>query len=120
MSNHHHLENPHPAGNPAGGSSAYPSQPIPQNLSWRAPSLPYPAGFPASANPEPNYVSGPLFVAPENATALYPWRMHSDDLKQVARNLTLQVDSEVVGLQKEKCGPNRLRVTVVFEMPDEI
>jgi hypothetical protein len=51
---------------------------------------------------------------------LYPWRMHSDALKQVIRSLMLQVDSEVIEVRKETCGPNRSRVTVVFETPDEI
>ena len=51
---------------------------------------------------------------------LYPWRLHSDVLKQVIRNLTFQVDSEVVEVRKETCGPHRSRVTIVLETPDEI
>ncbi|KAI9465034.1 hypothetical protein BJY52DRAFT_1221136 [Lactarius psammicola] len=110
MSNH--LENPRFAGTPAGGSSAYPSEPIPQTFPWRAPPHPYPVGFPATANPDLTYVTHnePRFVAPgdttyrADATPLYPWR----------------VDSEVVEVRKETCGPNRSRVTVVFETPDEI
>ena len=133
MSNPHTLENPHPAGTPAGGSSTY--QSIPQNLSWHAASRPYHAGFPATANPE--YVYGPRFVvrlflnsyysvyprllqAQGNATPLYPWRIHSDVLKEVISGLTSEPDSQVVELRKERCGPNRSKVTVVFEVPDEI
>jgi hypothetical protein len=141
MSNH--LENPHLAGAPAcaKGSSAYPSELIPQNFPWRAAPCPYPGGFPATA--DSGYVYEPQFVvcllpdfvhsgclrlsqAPDNATyrantaPLYPWRVHSDVLKQVIRNLMLQVDSEVMEVRKETCGPNRSRVIIVLETPDEI
>ncbi len=143
MSNH--LENPHLAGTPAGGSSAYPSELIPENFPWPAAPRPYPVGFPATANPDLVYVTHnePRFVVrllPDldnficlsllqaqgnttyraDATPLYPWRVHSDILKQMIRNLMLQVDSEVVEVRKETCGRNRSRVTVVFEAPDEI
>ena len=40
-------------------------------------------------------------------------------LKQVIRSLTLQVDSEVMEVRKETCGPNRSRVIIVLETPDE-
>ncbi len=143
MSNH--LENPHLAGTPAGGPSAYPSELIPQNFPWRAAPRPYPVGFPAIANPDLAYVTHNesrfvvrllpdfdhliclrLLQAPgsatyrADATPLNPWRVHSDTLKQVIRNLMLQVDSEIVEVRKETYGPNRSRVTVVFETPDEI
>ena len=49
---------------------------------------------------------------------VYPWRMHSDVLKQMIRCLTLQVDSEVVEVRKERCGPNRSKVTIVLETPE--
>jgi hypothetical protein len=137
MSNH--LENPHLAGTPAGanGPSAYPSDLIP----WRPAPCPYPVGNPAVANPgfvyEPQFVvcilpgfdhflclrllqapSGSTYTA--NTMPLYPWRAHSDVLKQVIRNLTLQVDSEVMEVRKEKCGSKRSRVIIVLETPDEI
>ena len=51
---------------------------------------------------------------------LNPWRVHSDILKQVIRNLTIQVDSEVMEIRKEKCGPKRSRVIIVLETPDDI
>ncbi|KAF8262535.1 hypothetical protein EI94DRAFT_1808594 [Lactarius quietus] len=120
MSNH--LENPQFAGTPTRGSSAYPSELIPQNFPWRAAPGPYPVGFPATANPD--YVYEQQFVAPggapyrARATPLYPWRVNSDVLKQVIRNLALQVDSEVMEVRKETCGPNRSRVTIVLETPD--
>ena len=136
-----HLENPHLARTPAGSSSAYPSEPIPQNFPWRAISYPCPAAFPATANQD--YVHGPQFVVrllPEShhsiyltlsqapgettyradATPSYPWRVHSDALKHLIRNLTMQIDSEVVEVRKETCGLNRSKVTVVIETPDEI
>ena len=53
-----------------------------------------------------------------DATPLYPWRVHSDALKTMIRNL--MINSEVVEVRKETYGPNRSRVTVVFETPDEI
>ena len=53
-------------------------------------------------------------------TPLYPWRVHSDALKTMIRNLMFQINSEVVEVRKETYGPNRSRVTVVFETPDEI
>jgi hypothetical protein len=98
-------------------------------------------GCPASANRdyvyEPRFVVHPLphfghFVysrllqAPGGATyradvvPMYPWRVHSDVLKQVIRNLTFQVDSEVVEVRKETSGPNRSRVIIVLETPNEI
>jgi len=49
----------------------------------------------------------------------YLWRV-SDILKQGIRNLILQVNSDVVEVRKERFGPNRSRVTVVFETPEEI
>lgn len=55
-----------------------------------------------------------------DAAPPYPWRGHSDALKQIIRNLMLQVDSEVVEIRKDPHGLNRSRVTVVFEIPDEI
>ena len=63
MSNH--LENhPHLPKTPVGGSSAYPSEPIPQNFPWRAVSRPYHVGYPTTANPdfvyEPRFVVRPL------------------------------------------------------------
>jgi hypothetical protein len=72
MSNQHHLENPYLVGTPAGGSSAssYPSQTIPQNLPWGAPPRPYPAGFPATANPDNAY--GPRFVVRLFPNSYYP------------------------------------------------
>jgi len=107
MSNsNHHPENPHLAGTPAGGSSAYPSELVPHNRLWHADSLPYPgAGFPATANPD--YVYGPRFSAPGDTTyradptPLYPWRVHSDALKTMIRNLMLQINSEVVEVRRE-------------------
>jgi len=137
MSNH--LESPHPAGTPASGSSAYPSEPIFQSFPWRAAPRPCPAEFPTTVNPdlvyEPRFVvrllpalgyfiSLRLLQAPgdttyrANATPLYPWRVHSDVLKQVIRCLTLQVDSEVIEVRKERCGPNRSKVTIVLETPE--
>jgi hypothetical protein len=142
MSNSNHPENPHLAGTPAGGPSVYPSELGPHNRLWHADSLPYPgAGFPATANPD--YVYGPRFSVPlllnsqhsvylmllqapgdttyrADAPPLYPWRMHSDALKTMIRNLMLQINSEVVEVRRETYGPNRSRVTVVFETPDEI
>lgn len=104
---------------------------------------PGPAGFTATANPD--YVPRPQFVvhllpnsydsvylilsqAPSDTTyrlgagvtPMYPWRVHSDALKHMIRNLMLQVDSEVVEVRKELHGLSRSRVTVVFETPDEI
>lgn len=140
----HHLENGHLARTPAGGSSesAYPSEPFPQNFPWRATPHHCPAGFTATANPE--YVPGPRFASvvhllPNLYDSVYltlsqapgdpyrtddaplnPWRVHSDALKQIIRNLMLQVDSEVVEVRKESHGLSRSRVTVVFEIPDEI
>jgi len=129
MSNH--LENPHLAGTSASGPShpeaAYTSELISQNFPWRAtpgPYRPYPVGFPKAATANPEYVYEPQFLAPVDATyrtnpmPLYPWRVHSDVLKQVIRNLTLQVDSEVMEVRKESCGRNRSRVTIVLETPD--
>jgi hypothetical protein len=72
-----------------------------------------------------HFVYSRLLQAPGDATyranvmPLYPWRVHSDVLKQVIRNLTFQVDSEVVEVRKETSGPNRSRVTIVLETPDE-
>ncbi|KAF8272850.1 hypothetical protein EI94DRAFT_1795844 [Lactarius quietus] len=122
MSNH--LENPRLARTPAGGSSSYPSEPIPQNFPWPTTSHPCPAGYPATAHPD--YVHGSAFVAPgdptyrADPTPLYPWKAHSDALKAMIRNLMLQIDSEVVEVRKETRGLSRSRVTVVFETPDEI
>jgi hypothetical protein len=136
-----HPENPHLARTPAGGPSAYPLEPIPQNFPWRVTPNPCPAGCIATAYP--NYVPGPRFEvhllpisydyvyltlsqAPDDATYRadatppYPWRVHSDALKHMIRNLMLQVDSEVVEVRKESHGLSRSRVTVVFETPDEI
>lgn len=125
----------------ANGPSAYPSEPIPQNIPWRPAPCPYPVEIPAATNPgyvyEPQYVVRILpgfdyFVclrllqAPSDSThrantmPLYSWRVHSDVLKQVIRNLTLQVDSEITEVRKEKCGPKRSRVIIVLETPDEI
>ena len=141
MSNH--LENLRLAGSPTGGSSraAYTSELASQNRPWRAAAHSYPVGFPATANRD--YVYEPQFVVrllphvghfvcsrllqgPDDATyrastmPLYPWRLHSDVLKQLIRNLTFQVDSEVVEVRKETYGPHRSRVTIVLETPDEI
>jgi hypothetical protein len=55
-----------------------------------------------------------------DATPLYPWRVHSDALKTMIRNLMFQINSEVVEVRRETNGSNRSRVTVVFETPDEI
>lgn len=141
MSNH--LENTYLGGTSAGtnGSSAYPQELIPQNLPWRVTPRPYPVGFPAAANPdyvyEPrcvvrflpyfnHFVCQRLLQAPgdaayrANTTPLYPWRVHSDALKTMIRNLMLQFNSEVVEVRKETCGPNRSKVTIVLEMPDEV
>jgi hypothetical protein len=92
--------------------------------------------FPATANRD--YVYDPRFVVHllphfghfgysrlaagearyrANVMPLYPRRVHSDILKQVVRNLTFQVDSEVVEVRKETCGS---RVTTVSETPDDI
>lgn len=60
-----------------------------------------------------------VFETPD-ATPLYPWRVHSDVLKQVIRNLAVQEDSDVTEVRTERCGPNCSRETVVIEMPDEI
>ena len=138
-----HPENPHLAGTAAGGPAAYPSELVPYNRPWGVDSYPHPgAGFPAASNLD--YVYGPRFsvrLFPSNAhhsaylmllqapgdttyradaAPLYPWRAHSDTLKHLIRSLTSQVDSEVVEVRKETCGPNRSRVTVVFETPNEI
>ena len=141
MSNH--LENPHLAGTPAGanGLSAYPSELIPQNIPWRPAPCPYPMGISAATNPGyvyeaqhivcillgfDHFVCLRLLQAPSDSTykantmPLNPWRVHSDILKQVIRNLTIQVDSEVMEIRKEKCGPKRSRVIIVLETPDDI
>ena len=55
-----------------------------------------------------------------DAAPLYPWRVHSDALKTMIRNLMFQINSEVVEVRRDTYGPNRSRVTVVFETPDEI
>lgn len=136
-----HPENTYLTRTPAGGPSAYPTEPIPQNVPWRTASRPFPAGFPATADPD--YAYGPrpvvcllpgsyhsVYLTPLQAqgdttnradpTPLCPWKVYSDALKHMIRNLTLQIDSEVVEVRKETCGLNRSKVTVVFETPDEI
>jgi hypothetical protein len=55
-----------------------------------------------------------------DAAPPHSWRVHSDALKRMIRNLMLQVNSEVVEVRKESHGPSRSRVTVVFETSDEI
>ena len=62
----HHPEITHLAGTPAGGTSAYPSELMLQNLPWRAAPRPYPVGFPATANPDLAYVAynEPRFAVP--------------------------------------------------------